>query len=498
MNTVSDTLLPHRKDRLMLVLALLYGIVFDVLFYEKAPGISHPLFLILLYGYFYWMLKEKAKLHDHAGLWMLIPILMLSLSYAAFSNELFRVLNGLAVPAMIAAHTTIVYGESKRKWHDPRILLDIISQVTAGSIRQLPQPVKVMLDSFQSRLSASRYKGAAKVAVGLLIAAPLLVIVISLLASADRMFGRMLDELPNLLAHMDVGLYVSHGMCILLIALSLFCYTRGLLYPQKPVRSEEEKTVRAEPLRLDPIVTVTVLLAINAVYVLFAVVQFSYLFGGGEGLLPDGVTYAEYARRGFMELVVVTVINFTVLMAVLHCVRKEGVLLHRIIKGLLGLLIGCTGVMLCSAYYRLWMYEEAYGYSYIRLLVHAFMVFLLELFIIAGYKLCREAVSLTKPYIIVAIAAYVIVNYINIDVIIAKNNIARYEETGKIDTYYLTRLSYDAVPQLIKLYQAHPELPHLRDNLLAIKSRVMEPVPWPSFNWSLYRAKKAFSEADLE
>ncbi|TBL78680.1 DUF4153 domain-containing protein [Paenibacillus thalictri] len=489
MNASIAAFFMQSTDRKRLILALCCGIVFDLLFYDKEFGVSCLLFTAVIYAYFYLASPEAMPLRFGKHHLPLVPVGLLALTYTLVWSELFRFLNAAAIPALIAAHTTKLYGGSRRDWQNGRFYMDVLDQAIAKSIRQLPQPFRMIGDALRARITASRFQGAVKVGLGLLIAVPLLGVVVALLASADKMFSRLLGELPDLFGHLDLGAPLRHGMLILLIAVALFCYVRGLL-----VQGRSTAEVIAAPaelnqgMRFDPVVTVTVLAALNCVYVLFTLVQFSYLFGGGGTLLPEDMTYAEYARRGFAELVVVTVINFTLLMAVLHGVNKTGAKLYAAVRLLLGVLVCCTGVMLFSAFYRLSMYEEAYGYTYTRLLVHAFMVFLLVLFVLALVKLARERFSLAKPYMLAAIASYLLLNYINVDAVIAKNNIARYETSGNIDVAYLAGLSYDAVPQLIRLYRDHPELPGFEAGLQRLRERAERPQAWASWNLSKHKA----------
>ena len=84
----------------------------------------------------------------------------------------------------------------------------------------------------------------------------------------------------------------------------------------------------------------------------------------------------EYARNGFTELVLVSGLNFLILVIVLQYTQvrgKGGVIVQQV---LLLILVCCSAVMLGSAFVRLNLYEQAYGYTYIRFLVHAFMIFL--------------------------------------------------------------------------------------------------------------------------
>ena len=135
---------------------------------------------------------------------------------------------------------------------------------------------------------------------------------------------------------------------------------------------------------------------VNAVYILFCVIQFTYLFGGEEVIrsIPD-YTYAEYARRGFSELIVVTVINLSILLIGLHFTKNDGKL-DRLVLALRCLLVLCTVIMLYSAHLRLKLYEEAYGYTYARIFAHTFIGLLFVLFMLTLYKLLAEGIPFAQ------------------------------------------------------------------------------------------------------
>jgi len=125
---------------------------------------------------------------------------------------------------------------------------------------------------------------------------------------------------------------------------------------------------------LDPVVLLTILVLINAIYAVFSFVQFAYLFGGNSFVMPSSFTYSEYARRGFAELVVVSIINFALLVFGITFVRKESRRFFIAVKSLLTMLVIATFVILASAFYRMVVYENAYGFTYLRIFVQAFMV----------------------------------------------------------------------------------------------------------------------------
>ena len=212
--------------------------------------------------------------------------------------------------------------------------------------------------------------------------------------------------------------------------------------------------------------------------------------------IPD-YTYAEYARRGFSELIVVTVINLSILLIGLHVTKNDGKL-DRLVLVLRCLLVLCTVIMLYSAHLRLKLYEEAYGYTYARIFAHTFIGFLFVLFMLTLYKLWRRKLPLVKAFAIAALLAYTTLNYVNVDAIIAQKNIDRYFRDGKIDLDYLQELSDDAIPELIRLSKSDDGdgvgkkmAAFLREKQAELRSEN----PWQSYNFSKSKAKRILSES---
>jgi hypothetical protein len=108
-------------------------------------------------------------------------------------------------------------------------------------------------------------------------------------------------------------------------------------------------------------------------------------------------------------------------------------------------------------------------------------------------------VKLFKYYLLTAIAAFVLINYANIDVLITKWNIERYEQTGKIDVGYLSSLSDSAIPQLIGLLQAKDEAVSAKTEnyLYERKKELNEERSWQSFNLSRLHAEKVLANFEL-
>jgi hypothetical protein len=176
--------------------------------------------------------------------------------------------------------------------------------------------------------------------------------------------------------------------------------------------------------------------------------------------------------------------------------------LHSIgFNALATLLVALTSVLLASAFYRMWLYEEAYGFTHLRLSVHVFEVWLALLFAWLVVTLWTSPRRFAVGAFVAVIGYLATLNLMNLDSTIAERNLARYAASGKIDAYYLTHLSEDAVPTLLANMRILE--PDTRSRLLyALNNRwqsMQTDEGWkslPSFNlarWQAYSALEANS-----
>ena len=475
------------------IYALLLAVANNYLFYGEPLGISYPLFVLLFYVFYFTRMKDKLdRLWDFS--WFLfVVIIALSMSYFLFTNLIFYILNFMAIPVLIAFHTTIFARTRNHKWHDLRMVANVVDHVIPQSLRNVPTPFRRLANLLGAQLDTRLKTSVVKVMIGLIISLPILLIVIQLLSSADKAFGQLLSGIPEWMSAISIGEGFLRFIWILVLFPYIFGFVWGLVDPKKYQWESSDKQLQvakdnSRRISWDPIIVMTVLIGINLVYVLFTFVQFSYLFGAFDGALPDGTTYAEHARSGFLELVAVGVINFLILIGTLNFVAVNDSRLSRWNRSLLTLLVTCTGIMLVSAFIRLQLYEEVFGYTYIRFLVHAFMIYLGVLLLISGIRIWRLGVSLFRCFAVISLLAYVMINYVGMDRIIASNNIERYRDGMELDTQYLNQLSLEAVPLLIELSRED-------EGVIVILQEKYEQLAadhreWVSFNWSRYQTMK--------
>ena len=210
--------------------------------------------------------------------------------------------------------------------------------------------------------------------------------------------------------------------------------------------------------------------SVALLYCAFVVVQFQYFFGGQANISVQGYTYAEYARRGFGELMAVAIFSLLMLMGLGTVSRRETTLQQRLFSVLGVIILALVGVMLVSAYQRLGLYEMAYGFSR-RADLRA-----------RGADLDRDsclrpslcwnsciASGCSPPAALIASLGFVIsLGLLNVDGFIVRQNVDRAVRGESLDVPYLVSLSTDSVPPLQAIFES-PSYPGLtRDAVGAV------------------------------
>lgn len=293
--------------------------------------------------------------------------------------------------------------------------------------------------------AAPNASGAKALAIGrgLMLAGALLVIFGALFASGDRAFAQIAgDVLPRDLQLGDLPVRLMVLAIIVALAGGLIAAAGVADAPPRPAL-----------LRIGVVEWRLALVALNLLFALFVAVQIAVLFGG-DGYVRNtaGLTYAEYARSGFAQLVLVTILTLGVVAGSLRWGRTGTAGSSRLLRALLAALCVLALVVLASALHRLGLYEEAFGFTLARLAVHALLlgtgaiVILVVVALASGRRgwLPRASVGLVAT---AALAFWVS----DPDRRIADHNVDRYEATGRIDADYLGGLSADAVPELVRL-----------------------------------------------
>jgi hypothetical protein len=194
-----------------------------------------------------------------------------------------------------------------------------------------------------------------------------------------------------------------------------------------------------------------VLGSVAALFGLFLALQLSYLFGDPAAAVGSGITYAEYARRGFAELS--TAATFCVLLILALGRWGADGRVDGAGRAVSLLLLGETGLLLGSAFRRIWLYETAYGFTTARLYAQAYMVALAIVLALLAFELRGPVAArrVLRRAAALGCAALAALGCWNHEAWIARENIERAVETGRLDAAYLVwDLSPNAVPALVE------------------------------------------------
>lgn len=462
----------EKVDWLFLVLCLMVGIVAEEAFFRDQIGLSYFVFITIFYLIFFWRFRKFSFSHQRLGYLILIAIWLLSAGYYLHDTQLFYVLNIIGIPALVMFHLVLITSPKALAWSRLAFFSHIVKKFFDG-LKYHFAFTGYFVKLLQGRNDPKKIEVTKKIIIGMVISVPLLFIVLHLLSSADTQFANILNHLPNLFT------FRGENIIRIIIALVYGFFFFGFLQvlSHRTIPQKEEPANKS----MDGIITLTVLILLNLVYLLFIAVQFKYFF---SGTLEDGYTYAEYARRGFFELLFVTLINLSVTTGVITFTKDLQGALKKVIRVALTILVLASGILLISAFMRLTMYEDAYGFTFTRVLAHSFMIFLMVIFAYTFVKIWLDRLSLFHFYFIAALIYYVGINTINLDQFVVKQNIDRYEQTGKIDIYYLNRMSATGTLGLMELYEQNPDVPGLRNLLYQQKEEIyhLKSQSWQSHN----------------
>jgi hypothetical protein len=336
----------------------------------------------------------------------------------------------------------------------------------------------------------SRSQQLAAVARGVAIAVPLLFVFGGLFIAADAVFadlarGLAPDNLRSPLVH-------------LLVIAACAWVTTGLLRLLFQPAGEPAPFEESRPRRGLGAVELGVALALlDLLFLAFVLVQLRYLFGGDARVEAEtGLTYAEYARQGFFELLAVAALVLPVLLVADWALRRERPRHAVVFRVLAGVLVVLLLVVMASALQRMRLYQRAYGLTELRVYATGFMLWLAVVVAWASATVLRgRRERFAFGALVSGFAAVLAANAVNPDALIARTNVDRARGGAEIDFRYLEGLSDDAVPTLVA---ALPELDEpvrrrLAANLLARRSDD----DWRTWNWSRARADALVAERRL-
>jgi hypothetical protein len=498
------------------VLTLFLGWSFDYLFWDKDPGVSFAIFILLIVAGGVGLSLLEKRQPARKTLILFLPLGFFALMsfwrlepFTTFINIIFSLILLSILAISYLSGGWLRYGLADYGWRLLKLAGSAFSKpVMAWQQRKVATNAADEAEDSSTNGNSSRGKQKKKVIAvvrGVLLALPVVLVFSLLLSSADPIFAQGFDDFFQFLRIENLGENLFRLIYILVIG-----YFLAGIYLHALTNSRDEKLIGVEKPLIARFLGFTeaaiVLGSVNLLFAAFVGVQFRYFFGGQGNIHLDGYTYSEYARRGFSELVLVAFFTLLLFLA-LSTVAKRTTRGQRTAFSALGATLTILiGVILVSAYQRLLLYEAAYGFSRLRTYTHIFMLWLgVLLAVLLVLELTGRLRTFTLAAIVVAVGFGVTLNLLPVDGFIARQNVLRTQAVEELDRFYLNSLSLDSVHGLWKMYNDPAVDEGVREQvggILACQS-ALNPAstrPWQSFNLSRSRAERLFEaeQAELE
>jgi hypothetical protein len=328
--------------------------------------------------------------------------------------------------------------------------------------------------------------------VGVLLAVPLILVFGGLLAAADPVF----ESLVHTVFDWDFNTLMSHLLLASFLAWLVAGYLRSIVYHEKPLTASLPEP-RSPSLGM---VEIGIPLgALIALFAIFVTIQVHYLFGGESHIHSTlGLGYADYARRGFFELVTVTALIVPVLL-ISEWMLDRGVSKNRRSFAALAIaLLILVFIVMASALERMRLYVDAYGLTQDRFYATAFMLWITA---VLGWLVSTVLHGQRRRFSFGAIVSgfllLVGLNVINPDAIIARTNISRPQTVRPVDLHHLSTLSVDAVPTILATIGSLNQAEQCQLITQLKQQRWFSgDVDWRGWNLGRFRARRAVRGVD--
>ncbi|MGD9552134.1 MAG: DUF4153 domain-containing protein [Candidatus Caldatribacteriota bacterium] len=473
------------KARIITGISFVLGLLFDYFFYDKIPGLSFPLYVILVIAGLFILANFLKKQINKEVYLLLVLLIIFSTMVFVRSSGLLTFLNVITSLFLLLVINEISFGEKVKNFS-----IEDYLKILFLPFKFIHPFFQTLSNLFSLREEKEEQKVFSKIVKGVLMAIPVLFVFILLFSSADLIFQKYISDLISI----DNELEIIFRFILILIVTIVFigAYTYSFREKEGQITAPQKSKNHT----VGDIEISIIFGSVNALFFIFILVQLTYLFGGESNISTQGFTYAEYARRGFFELIAVAVISLFLLFTTEKYVIKKETEHALGFKILSTALIIQVVLIIASAFIRLSLYEEAYGFTTLRLYSHAFIILLAIIFCLLLYKIYKDKRENTFAFrVFLSLALFLaVMNFLNPEAFIARRNIERFASTGKLDIYYLSRLSDDAIPDIIKVLNISDE--DLRKTLAReLYWRVKNSdsrnfSPWQSLNISRLRANK--------
>ncbi|GAB1471473.1 hypothetical protein MASR2M66_23510 [Chloroflexota bacterium] len=489
------------------IIMLALGWLFDFLFWDNAPGVNFAIFwtACLVVG-FYLLLSNGHRPHRSSLLLILIFGFFAAVTFIR-AEPMTTFLAYTFTMFTLTVFSVTYLGGKWMQYAFADYVTRFFSLLGSIFIRPLTFTGEARKVQAEAGVQPAKYNFM-PIVRGLVIALPIVAIFAALLASADMIFSQRLDAFIEAFKLENLPEYIFRMIYILVIGYAL----AGIVL-HAASESKDEKLLGVDkpviPAFLGFVESTIVLGSVVALFAAFVIVQFQYFFGGATNINVAGYTYAEYARKGFGELVTVAFFALLMLLTLSAVTKRETETRRKIYSSLGVTLVALLLVMLVSAYQRLNLYEAAYGFSRLRTYTHVFLIWIgLLLVATIVLEILRKERMFAFAMLIASFGFAASLPILNVDAFIVNQNIQRElngTDVEDLDSNYFLELSDDAIPPLVAALQT-PTLPDsVHEQVTAALACIRyqresdkRAYPWQSFHFARLNAENALASVQTE
>lgn len=415
----------------ILGLCVVFSGLFAVLMYRNMQSFTYSI-CVLVYLVVVRQIAGKLQVSLGKSAYICGGIMLVAaFSTALTYNKAIHGVNHLIIFGGAMVYVLLIFLEKEKKdvnqWF--RYLVLLICHGITSSFCGITH-LKYLKDNNEQKESKIKY-----IVLGVCLGVPFMLIVLFILATADAIFADMFESLFRWEQFADM-------MLMFFIFVIMFLAIYGVTYGAIQVAKRE---VPKSQRKGEPVVAITIAVMIAVIYALFCFVQIRYLFLGGAWSLPEGFTYAEYARTGFFQLLFVSILNYVCVIVGTYSFKESNIL-----RGILLFISICTYIMMASSFYRMILYVTVYHLTFLRIVVLCFLVALAVLFALLIFAMYHPDMNLLQWTAVTAACFYLVFAFAKPDYWVAFYNTTVDTEFDGYDWYELAEnLSWDAAPVLL-------------------------------------------------
>ena len=265
-------------NKLILLFSIIVALLMDVSFFHYSPNLSVLIFILILNAGYLLIFKENFKLGFNIETFISIANIGIGFSYFIFNQKELRVINFWVILILLLAQLLLLFKKSKYKWYHLGFMPDAVRIIATKSFSFISLYFTTLGETFKDvfNKNISQKSNIRKVLLGFIMVLPVLIVVTGLLASSDLVFSKLILRFTKMFEYVDINLFLNHSVLVFMLSLPIFSLVYYLnLKRESSLEKDEKMTLESRKFEMDPVVLSTALVAINFIYILFVVIQFS-------------------------------------------------------------------------------------------------------------------------------------------------------------------------------------------------------------------------------